>query len=70
MDNAPELEILLIRYGESQFNRTGIGVVDSPLTELGIAQARRLGPWLATHFKTVALYSSTMMRARQTAELI
>jgi broad specificity phosphatase PhoE len=64
------LELLLIRHGESTFNRDGTGGMDSPLTDLGIEQAKRLGPWLAKNATIVALYSSTMLRARQTAELI
>ncbi len=64
------LQLALIRHGESHFNRDGTGGSDSPLTDLGIEQARRLGPWLATNLSIVALYSSTMVRAVQTAEQI
>lgn len=71
MPNEPNyLQLALIRHGESQYNRDGAGGFDSPLTDLGIEQARRLGPWLAANLSIVALYSSTMIRARQTAELI
>jgi len=71
MPNLPnDLQLALIRHGESQFNRDGTGGFDSPLTDLGIDQARRLGPWLAANLPITALYSSTLIRARQTAELI
>ena len=70
MDPSPELELLLIRHGESQFNRDSTGGFDSPLTDLGIEQAQRLGAWLVDHSSICALYSSTMIRARQTAESI
>lgn len=65
-----DLQLAVIRHGESQYNRDGTGGIDSPLTDLGIAQAQRLGPWLAANLPIAALYASTLVRARQTAELI
>lgn len=70
IDPTALLQLALIRHGESQFNREGTGGVDSPLTDHGIEQARRVGPWLAKNLSIVALYSSTMVRAVQTAEQI
>ncbi len=69
-DEKQYLRILLLRHGESQHNLDGSGGLDSPLTERGIEQARRVAPHLARHFQIAALYSSTMLRARQTAEII
>ncbi len=63
------LELLLIRHGESTYNRDGTGGLNSELTELGVEQARRLAPWLAASFKFSAIYSSPLVRSRQTAEL-
>ena len=64
-------EILLIRHGETLWNQQGRmqGQHDSPLTALGLQQARQL----AKRLKTVsfgALYSSDLGRAHQTARCI
>ena len=64
-------EILLIRHGETLWNQQGRmqGQHDSPLTSLGLQQARRL----ASRMKGVsftALYSSDLGRAYQTARCI
>src|SRR5262245_31004846 len=64
-------EILLIRHGETLWNREARmqGQNDSPLTETGLEQARKL----ARRLKTVAfttLYSSDLGRAHQTARCI
>jgi len=64
-------EILLIRHGETLWNQQGRmqGQHDSPLTPLGLQQARRL----ASRMKEVpftALYSSDLGRAHQTARCI
>jgi broad specificity phosphatase PhoE len=63
------LELLLIRHGESSYNRDGSGGFDSDLTDVGIEQSRRLAPWLVANFKFVAIYSSPMVRSRRTAEI-
>lgn len=63
------LELLLIRHGESIYNRDGSGDLDSDLTDLGVEQSRRLSPWLVANFKFTAIYSSTMVRSRRTAEI-
>ena len=49
IDDTFPLELALIRHGESTFNRDGTGGTDSPLTDLGIEQARRLAHWLAAN---------------------
>ena len=64
-------EILLIRHGETEWNQQGRmqGQHDSPLTPLGLHQARQL----ARRLKDVAfsaLYSSDLGRAHQTARCI
>jgi probable phosphoglycerate mutase len=64
-------EILLIRHGETLWNRQGRmqGQHDSPLTPLGLVQARQLARRLkAMNF--TALYSSDLGRAHQTARCI
>ena len=64
-------EILLIRHGETTWNQEGRmqGQHDSPLTPLGLHQARQL----ARRLKGVAfttLYSSDLGRAHQTARCV
>jgi probable phosphoglycerate mutase len=67
-----EARIILIRHGETEWNREGRiqGYhADSPLTTNGQAQARRLATRLAEE-GPLALHSSDSGRARQTAEPI
>ena len=65
------LEIDLIRHGESVFNRNGIvqGHTNSPLTELGVEQARRVGEALKTR-GIEAIYTSNLARAWETAWVV
>ena len=64
-------EILLIRHGETVWNQQGRmqGQHDSPLTPMGLQQARQLGRRLKDVAFT-ALYSSDLGRAHQTARCI
>jgi probable phosphoglycerate mutase len=64
-------EILLVRHGETLWNQQGRmqGQHDSPLTPTGLHQARRLARRLA-QVEFVALYSSDLGRAHQTARCI
>ncbi len=63
------MEILLIRHGETDWNRLRRmqGHVDTPLNEEGLRQARALGLALAAE-KPDAIYASDLMRARMTAQ--
>ncbi len=63
--------ILLIRHGQTASNRDGllVGRIDPPLTELGEAQAQRLGARLQGSNPAFIL-SSPLSRARQTADVI
>ena len=64
-------EILLIRHGETLWNQQGRmqGQHDSPLTVLGLQQAKQLAQRLKGA-KFTALYSSDLGRAHQTARCI
>lgn len=67
--------IYLIRHGQTEFNREGRmqGRLDSPLTELGVEQARRMGGHLRARLDDPALWSiisSPLGRARRTAEIV
>ena len=64
-------EILLIRHGETLWNQEGRmqGQQDSPLTPVGMNQARQLARRLKG-IEFTALYSSDLGRAHQTARCI
>ena len=67
------MDLLFVRHGESEGNALGQlqGRIDSPLTPLGRAQARRVGAWLKQHGpRWSAAYASPLARARETAEII
>jgi broad specificity phosphatase PhoE len=63
-------QVWLIRHGETEWSRSGqhTGRTDIGLTEAGEARARAIAPTLAAH-RFVAVFSSPLQRARQTAEL-
>ena len=65
--------LALVRHGETPANLEGVwhGSTDSPLTERGLAQARRVAELLARRFRdAAALYTSPLTRARKTADVI
>ena len=67
--------IFLIRHGQTEFNREGRlqGRLDSPLTDLGVEQARRMGHCLKSFIDDPAqwrLIASPLGRARQTALIV
>ncbi len=63
--------LIFVRHGQSLFNRDGDSAGEnSGLTELGWRQAHLVADWLARHYPADALVSSTLIRARQTAEVI
>jgi len=72
----PDLELILVRHGETLWNRTGRfqGHRDSPLTLAGIAQLRRLGRQLRRRFGArlhdFELVASPLPRAWQSAVLL
>jgi probable phosphoglycerate mutase len=58
------LELILVRHGLPERRDD---TADPPLSALGHEQARRVAAWLAPE-RIDAAFSSTMLRARQTAE--
>jgi probable phosphoglycerate mutase len=60
------MELVLVRHAQPEWVHDGKAVVNPPLTELGLAQAARLGKALVGEAFD-ELYVSPMVRARQTA---
>ena len=69
--NERETAVIVVRHGETLWNREKRmqGTTDTPLSEVGQAQARALGRRLARH-DFAALYASDLSRARDTASII
>jgi len=63
--------LLLVRHGETDWNADGRlqGQTDRPLSDFGRRQARRLAEELADE-ELEAIYSSDLVRARETAEIV
>ena len=63
--------LLLVRHGRTKLHRDDRfwGKTDIPLSSIGIRQAGQLRERLATE-RITAVYSSTLSRARSTAEII
>jgi probable phosphoglycerate mutase len=63
------LRLCLVRHGETQWNADGRvqGQLDVPLSPIGLAQARAVASALGKE-RFDAMYSSDLMRVRQTAE--
>jgi broad specificity phosphatase PhoE len=65
--------IYLVRHGQTVFNRDSRlqGRIDSPLTELGLAQAAQVGAWFKPRIDDPARWTvsaSPLGRTRKTAE--
>jgi broad specificity phosphatase PhoE len=64
--------IILVRHGQTAWNQQDRirGQVDVPLDDTGLAQAAATAARIAAEWKPVALYSSPLRRAVQTAQPI
>ncbi len=64
--------LIMIRHGQTAANIDKVwhGITDTPLTELGHHQARRLGDYFSNVMAPHAVYASPLQRARDTAEAI
>lgn len=65
------MSIYVVRHGETDWNREGIyqGQTDTSLNENGRETAKKLGIILSK-IKFASIYSSDLLRARETAEII
>ncbi len=65
-------QIILVRHGQTEWNRVERfrGRFDVPLNETGLAQAAATGRRIAAEWHPVAVYSSPLSRAVQTAEAV
>lgn len=63
------MQLLIIRHGESEADILHVheGRADFSLTERGHKQASAMAAYIKDHYLINRLYSSTLMRARQTA---
>ena len=65
------MNLILARHGESEWMVRGDEAgFNSPLTDKGRRQARLLGRWLVANQEIDAIYASTLIRARDTAEIV
>ncbi|XP_037621893.1 probable fructose-2,6-bisphosphatase TIGAR A [Sebastes umbrosus] len=64
--------LTLVRHGETQYNKEGLlqgQAIDSPLSEIGLQQAKAAGCYLKD-VKFSNVFVSDMLRAQQTAETL
>lgn len=65
--------IVLVRHGETDFNKEGKtqgSEVDPPLNDMGQKQAKLTGLFLKKYFKFDKIYSSPLIRTKETAKII
>ncbi len=70
--NAPDARLVLIRHGETEWSKSGqhTSRADIPLTEVGEAQARAIGPLLAgMALRHPLVITSPRQRATRTTQL-
>lgn len=67
----PARRIVVLRHGETTHNAAGIwqGQLDTPLSDVGQAQARAVGPVLAA-LRPALVVTSDLVRARHTGESV
>ena len=65
------MKVWMIRHGESETNKEGLwsGWLDAPLTEKGKGDAALAGE-IVSRIKFDKIYSSDLLRAKSTAEIV
>ena len=61
------MELILVRHALPERQQVSSGSADPPLSNLGLQQAAKAAQWLAAQ-KLDTVYSSPMLRAKQTAQ--
>ena len=67
------MKIIFLRHAETDFNKLGLsqgGDVDPEINEIGKKQAKSTAEFLKENYNISKIYSSTMIRARNTVEII
>ena len=64
--------IILVRHGQTEWNRLERfrGRYDVPLNSTGLKQADQVAKRILSQWKPVAIYSSPLSRAMQTADAL
>lgn len=64
-------KLILVRHGQTEMNasRTYYGRLDPPLNNIGIEQIKRTRDTLSSLSKYDKIYSSTLLRAKETANI-
>lgn len=66
------MNILIVRHGQSEADLLNVheGRADFPLTEHGVKQATAMAAAISNNYQTSRIYSSPLLRARETAEIL
>ena len=66
------MDLLVIRHGQSEADILNVieGRADFSLTELGNRQAKHMADWVANYMVIDKIISSSLKRAKQTAEIL
>lgn len=67
------MRIFAVRHGQTDYNHLRLvqGYMDNPLNKEGIAQAERMGLYMqGKNYTFDAIYTSPLIRAKKTAEII
>ena len=67
------MNVILLRHGETDHNKSGLsqcGDIDTIMNEQGVKQSELTGNFLSRNYNINKVYSSTLIRARQTAGVV
>ena len=67
------MNIIFLRHAETEYNKNNVsqsGDVDPPINDNGKKQSLTTAEYLAKNYKVSKIYSSKMIRAKNTAEII
>ncbi|MFD2443634.1 histidine phosphatase family protein [Bacillus sp. CGMCC 1.16607] len=66
------MKIILIRHGQSEADLLDVheGRADFRLTALGVEQAKKLATWMKGKYEPEIIWTSPLLRAKETASII